>query len=302
MAVTQISSTVAYTHGAAGVAGTGQPFNPDEWAPEIETSARDFRVIAPLVREFTFEGPADTMVIPVFGTITAADFTAAMEEANASSIAYSLPVNYSKVITPAMSYAAVQISQRELDHSRYDLESALQDELAEALAQKEDQDLVRYFQNGAFTNTQLGTTTSNYTEALLLAQLQSVVTNAKSKAKIGSNLHLVFHSAQLDDLLAITSLVSRDFTGKDNGPAATGRLTSAFGFDFHMSDNVYVAAGAAYNPLLSTEALAMARLYMPKFRQQWAGDNIGWKLVAWQEFGYVALNPAAATIATTKAT
>jgi hypothetical protein len=46
----------------------------------------------------------------------------------------------------------------------------------------------------------------------------------------------------------------------------------------------------------------MARLYMPKFRQQWAGDNIGWKLVSWQEFGYVALNPTAATIVITKST
>jgi hypothetical protein len=297
MAVTQTSSTIA-----SGSAGSGQPFNPDEWAPEIETSARDFRVIAPLVRQFTFKGPADTLNIPVIGTITAADFTAAMEEGNLASIVYSLPVNSSKAITPAMSYAAAQIAQRELDHSKYDLESAYQDEMGEALAQKEDQDIVRYFQNAAFTNTQLGSTTSNYSEALFLSQLQSVMTNAKSKAKINSNLALVYHSAQIDDLLAITGFTSRDFTGQDGGAAKTGKLTTHYGVDWYQSDNVFVSAGAAYQPLLSREALAMARLYMPKFRQQWAGDNIGWKLVAWQEFGYVALNPTAATIVITKST
>jgi hypothetical protein len=297
MAVTQTSSTVA-----SGVAGSGQPFNPDEWAPEIETSARDFRVIAPRIREFTFKGPADSLNIPIIGTITAADFTAAMEEGNLASIVYSLPVNSTKAITPAMSYAAAQIAQRELAHSKYDLESAYQDEMGEALAQKEDQDLVRYFQNAAFTNTQLGSTTSNYSEALLLSQLQSVVTNGKSKVKLNGNLSLVFHSAQIDDLLAITGLTSADFTGQDGGAAKTGLLTKHFGVDFLMSDNVFVSAGAAYQPLLSREALAMARLYMPQFRQQWAGDNIGWKLVSWQEFGYVALNPTAATIVIAKST
>jgi capsid protein len=295
MAATQTSSTIA-----SGSAGSGQPFNPDEWAPEIEVSARDFRVIANRVRQFTFTGPADALNIPVIGTITAADFTAAMEEGNLATIVYSLPVNSNKVITPGMSYAAAAIADRELRHSKYDLESAYQDELGEALAQKEDQDIVRFFQNAAFTNTQLGSTTSNYSEALLLSQLQSVVTNAKNKAKLNSNLTLVYHSAQIDDLLAITGLVSRDFTGDD--AAKTGILKSAFGFDFAMSDNVFVSAGAAYQPLLSREALAMARLYVPQFRQQWAGDNIGWKLVAWQEFGFVALNPTAATIVITKST
>ena len=101
MAATITSSTIA-----SGSAGSGQPFNPDEWAAEIETSARDFRVIGKLVREFTFRGPADQQNIPIIGTITAADFTAAMEEGNNASIVYSLPVNSSKAITPGMSYAA----------------------------------------------------------------------------------------------------------------------------------------------------------------------------------------------------
>jgi hypothetical protein len=297
MPVTITSSTVA-----SGSAGAGQPFNPDEWTAEIETSARDYRVIAQLVREFSFRGPADTLNIPVIGTITAADFVAAMEEGNNATIVYSLPVNSSKSITPGMSYAAAKIGQRELDHSKYDLESAYQDELAEALAQKEDQDIVRYFQNAAFTNTQLGTTTSNYNEALFLSQFQSVVTNAKSKAKVNSNMALVFHSAQIDDLLAIGALSNASFTGRENGPAITGKLGKHFGVDFYMSDNVYVSGGAAYQPLLSREALAMARLYKPKFRQQWDSDNIAWKLVTWQEFGYVALNPTAATILITKST
>jgi hypothetical protein len=291
------SSTIA-----SGSAGAGQPFNPDEWTAEMETSARDYRVIANLVREFTFKGPADTLNIPILGTITAADFVAAMEEGNGATIVYSLPVNSSKSITPGMSYAAAKIAARELEHSKYDLESAYQDELAEALAQKEDQDIVRYFQNAAFTNTQLGSTTSNYNEALLLSQLQSVVTNAKSKAKINGNLATVFHSAQIDDLLAIGAISNQSYTGRDGGPAITGKVSKAFGVDWYMSDNVYVSGGAAYQPLLSREALAMARLYKPKFRQQWDSDSIAWKLVAWQEFGYVALNPTAATIMITKAT
>ena len=297
MPVTITSSTIA-----SGNAGSGQPFNPDEWTAEIETSARDYRVIAGLVREFTFRGPADTLNIPVLGTITAADFVAAIEEGNGATISYSLPVNSSKAITPGMSYAAAKIAQRELDHSKYDLESAYQDELAEALAQKEDQDIVRYFQNVAFTNTQLGSTTSNYNEPLLLSQLQSAVTAGKSKVKVNSNIALVFHSAQIDDLLAIGAISNSSFSGRDGGPAITGKISKAFGIDFYQSDNVYVSGGAAYQPLLSREALGMARLYKPKFRQQWDSDNISWKLVTWQEFGYVALNPTASTIVITKST
>lgn len=299
MAATIIASTIA-----SGAAGAGQPFNADEWAGFIEVAARDFRVTAPLVREFKFKGPADTLNIPVLGTVTAAAFTQAMEEGNAATIAYAMPISNNKQITPSMSYAALKLAQREVDHSSYDLEEAWQNELAEALAQFEDQTLVQYFQNAAFTNTQLGSTTSNYSEPLVLSQLQSVKTNSKSKAKLGrrGNVHLIWHSAQIDDLFGIPSLTSFGVTGRNDGPPNSGELSDGFGFHFHESDNVFVSGGAAYCPLFSEEALAMARLYKPKMRQQFLPDNVAWAIVAWQEFGYVALNPTAATIAIVKST
>jgi len=299
MGATIIASTIA-----SGSAGAGQPFNPDEWAALIEVAARDFRVTAPLVREFKFKGPADTLNIPVLGTVSAAAFTQAMEEGNAATIAYSMPTSSNKQITPSMSYAALKLSQREIDHSDYDLEEAWQNELSEALAQFEDQTIVQYFQNAAFTNTQLGSVTTNYSEPLILSQLQSVKTNAKSKAKLGrrGNMHLIWHSAQIDDLFAIPGLTSFGVTGRDDGPPVTGELSRGYGFHYHESDNVFVSGGGAYCPLFSEEALAMARLYMPKMRMQWLPDNVAWAFVAWQEFGYVALNPTASTIAIVKST
>ncbi len=300
MAATIIASTIA-----SGSAGAGQPFNVDEWTAFMEVAARDFRVTAPLVREFKFKGPADQLNIPILGTVTAADFTQAMEEGNAATIAYSMPTSNTKAITPSMSYAALKLAQREIDHSTYDLEEGWQDELAEALAQFEDQKLIQYFQNAAFTNTQLGSTTSNYTEPLILSQFQSVVTNAKSKARFNrrnGNASLVYHSAQIDDLFGIQILTNASITSNDQTPLVTGEFVAALGFKAYMSDNVYVSGGAAYNPLFSKEALAMARLYKPKMRQQFLPDNIAWAIVAWQEFGYVALNATASTIVIAKST
>jgi len=301
LAATIIASTIA-----SGSSGAGQPFNPDEWAAFIEVSARDFRVTAPRVREFFFKGPADQLNIPVIGTVTAAAFTQAMEEGNAATITYAMPTSNNKLITPSMSFAALKLAQREIDHADYDLEEAWQDELAESLAQFEDQTLVQYFQNAAFTNTQLGTVaTTNYTEALALAQLQSVRTNAKSKARPGmkkGNMTLIYHSAQVDDLIAIPSVSNVSFTGNDDTPLVTGEVTQVFGVPAFLSDNVFVSGGSAYCPMFSKEALAMARLYKPKMRMQFLPDNVAWAFVAWQEFGYVALNPTASTIAIVKST
>ena len=288
MATNIINTTVA-----TGV-GAGGPFNPDEWAAEIETSARDFRVMSNLVRTFTFKGPADTLNIPKLGSIAGAAFSTAQEEGSAA-ITYTLPSNTSVVITPGMSYAATRVAQRELDHSVYDLESGLQDELAEGLAQFEDAELAQFADNAAFTIADLGGDTQNYTEALLLSQLQTLATNAKSKARLGprGNVSLVFHSLQLNDLLAISSISSWSVTGKEGGPSLTGLLTHHWGIGFYMSDNVKDTGTVKVNPMFSQEAIAFARLYLPKFRQQWDPDNIAWKLVAWQEYGMAALNATA---------
>lgn len=288
-----MATNITNTTVASG-SGAGGPFNPDEWAMEIETSARDFRVMANLVRVFTFKNPADTLNIPVLGAIPAFAFTTAMEEGSAS-ITYNLPSNSSVVITPAMSAAATRVAQRELDHSIYDLESALQDELAEGLAEYEDTQLAEFADNAAFTIADLGGDTQVYSEALLLSQLQTLVTNARSKARLGprGNVSLVFHSLQLNDLLAISSLSSFQVTGRENGPALTGMLTQHWGVGFYMSDNVKDTGTVKVNPMFSREAIAFARLYKPKFRQQWDADNLAWKLAAWQEFGMAALNATA---------
>lgn len=279
---------------AGGSAGAGQPFNPDEWAPAMETAARDFRVMAPLVRTFRFKGPADALNIPKLGTIAAAAFTQAMEEGSAA-ITYSLPTSSTVTITPGMSFAATRVAQRELDHSVYDLEEGLQNELGEGLAQFEDAELAQFADNAAFTIADLGGDTQVYSEALLLSQLQTLVTNAKSKARVGprANVSLVFHSLQLNDLLSIPSLSTFQMTGKENGPTLTGMLTQHWGVGFYMTDNVKDTGTVKVNPMFSREAIAFARLYMPKFRQQWDADNIAWKLAAWQEYGMAALQPLA---------
>ena len=274
--------------------GAGGPFNPDEWAPAIETAARDFRVMANLVRAFTFKGPADTLNIPKIGSISAAAFSTAMEEGSAS-VSYALPSNTSVVITPGMSYAGTRVAQRELDHTPYDLEGALQNELGEGLAEYEDTELAEFANDAAFTIADLGGDGQNYTEALLLSQLQTLVTNAKSKSRIGprGNVALVFNSLQLNDLLAISSISSFSVTGRENGPALTGLLTQHWGVNFYMSDNVKDTGTVKVNPMFSKEAIAFARLYMPKFRQQFDIDNAAWKLLAWQEYGMAALNATA---------
>ena len=288
MATNIINTTVATGSGAGG------PFNPDEWAREIETSARDFRVMENLIRTFKFKGPADTLNIPKIGSVSAAAFSTANEEGSAA-ITYGLPSNTSVVITPAMSYAATRLAQRENDHTPYDLEMALQDELAEALAQYQDATLAQFADDAAFTIADLGGDTQVYTEALLLSQLQTLVTNGKTKVRLGprGNTSLVFHSLQLNDLLAISSLSSFEVTGKENGPAITGMLTRHWGVGFYMSDNVKDTGTVKVNPMFSREAMAYARLYKPKFRAQWDPDYIAWKLIAWQEFGVAALNATA---------
>jgi hypothetical protein len=212
-----------------------------------------------------------------------------------TAISYPLPTNSTVTITPGMSYNATRVAQRELDHSVYDLESALQDELGEGLAQFEDAELAQFADNAAFTIADLGGDTQNYTEALLLSQLQTLVTNGKSKVRLGprGNVSLVFHSLQLNDLLAISSISSWSVTGRENGPALTGQLTNHWGVGFYMTDNVKDTGSVKVNPMFSQEAIAFARLYMPKFRQQWDSDNIAWKLVAWQEYGMAALNATA---------
>jgi hypothetical protein len=286
MAVNQIN-----TQTATG-AGAGGPFNVQEWASEMETQARDFRITAPLIRTMTFKGPADKLNIPKLGAITAAAFTTAMEQADASSIVYSMPNNTLVTITPGVSYAATRVSQRELDHANYDLEGALQDELGEALAQYEDSTLCQFFHDASFNNTDLGASGTNYTEALLFSQIQSLITASKSKSKIGpgGNVSLIYHSAQINDLWPIASITSGAITLKENGPQATGIIKGGWGVNFGMSDNVTVVAGDCYCPCFSKEAMVMARLYKPKFRAQWDQDNLGYKLAAWQEFGQIALN------------
>jgi hypothetical protein len=277
---------------AAGNAYSGQVFNPDEWANEIETSARDFRVMEPLIRSFTFKGPADALHIPKIGTISAAAFSTSNEDGT-TAITYASVTNDETVITPAMSYAAVRLGQREIDHTPYDVQMALQDECGEGLATYQDQTLAQFADDAAFTIADLGANAVNYTEALLLSQIQTLVTNGKSKVRLGpnGNVSLVFNTLQLNDLLAISSLSSFEVTGKANGAALTGMLTRHWGVGFYMSDNVKVTGGVTINPMFSKEAMAFARLYRPKVRVQWDPDYVAWKLVAWQEFGVAALQP-----------
>lgn len=191
-------------------------------------------------------------------------------------------------------YIGVLIEDIAKVQSSYDLKSAFQTRMAEALARQIDTDLMGLYASA-------GTTVAggaSVDDADILAVVTAFdVANTPSSGRRG----IIGHNTKAD-LLGVNKYVAYDQTG-NTGKAVDGSedLTgSLYGMDIYHSGNVQVST-TGRNLFFHKNALSLAKQQAPKFEMEYSVDYIGTKTVLHTIYG-VGVERAASFIQLTRTT
>lgn len=220
---------------------------------------------------------------------------------NARAKAASTPVTYDSPDGAPVSinidkhyYVAVLIEDIAAVQSNYDLKSAFQTRMAEALARQIDTDLMSLYGSAGTTVTG----GSNITDANMLAVVTALDTaNVPSSQRYG----IIGHNTKAD-LLGINKYVAYDQTGK-TGKAVDGSedLTgSIYGMDIYHSGNVQTST-TGRNMFFHKKAISLAKQQAPKFVMIYSVDDLGWKTALHTIYG-VGVERASALVQLTRPT
>lgn len=175
-------------------------------------------------------------------------------------------------------YVGVKIEDIAKVQSSYDLRSAFQLRMAEALARQVDTDLMGLYAS-------VGSTVSGgaaVDDADILAVVTAFDTaNTPSSERYG----IVGHNTKAD-LLGVNKYVAYDQTGK-TGKAVDGSqdLTgSLYGMDIYHSGNVATST-TGRNLFFHKRAISLAQQLAPKFEMEYRVAAIGWETVLHTIYG-----------------
>lgn len=176
--------------------------------------------------------------------------------ASGTSLTYSANTEVDVEITPIATYVAVQLSRSQMAQMNVDPQNVVVTGVQDSLAEGVDSACLADV--GSLTTNFVGNAGSNIDRALLLNAMRLVRTNAKMEAVPGrSNLFLVLHPAQYDDLMSIDQLTGADVRGDDSNPNVNGMVFKALGLDVTLSGNVFVDT-MAHNPLFVPSAFGVS--------------------------------------------
>lgn len=175
-------------------------------------------------------------------------------------------------------YVAVLIEDIAKVQSNYDLKSAFQVRMAEALARQVDTDLAALYASSG-TQVSAGATVDDADILAVVAAFD--VANTPQSLRRG----VVGHYTK-GDLLGINKYVAYDQTGK-TGKAVDGSdglIGSVYGMDIYHSGNVPTST-TGRNLFFHKNAITLAQQQAPKFEMEYVVRDIGWNTVLHTIYG-----------------
>ncbi len=193
-------------------------------------------------------------------------------------------------------YVAVLIEDIAKVQSSYDLKSAFQQRMAEALARQVDTDLMALYAS-AGTSVSGGAAID---DADMIAVVTAFdVTNTPASQRYG----IVGHNTKAD-LLGVNKYVAYDQTGKQGVAVSMDGDMDGFGKIYGMelfhSGNVATST-TGRNLFFHKKAISLAQQLKPKFEMEYSVDAIGWKTVLHTIYG-LGVERAAQVVELTRTT
>lgn len=192
-------------------------------------------------------------------------------------------------------YVAVLIEDIAKVQSSYDLKSAFQDRMSEALARQIDTDLMSLY--ASVGNTVTGGAAVDDADILAVVGYLDAANTPNSQRR-----GIVGHNTKID-LLGINKYVAYDQTGK-TGRAVDGPiddfLGSIYGMDIYHSGNVQTST-TGRNLFFHKKALNVAKQQAPKFEMEYSVDYLGTKTALHTVYG-VGVERASSFIGLTRTT
>lgn len=285
MATPTTGSNTTYT-----IAATAQ-YIQEKWSREIEQPFDKMLQAAKLVqdRSSLVSDGGDIARIPfaigVDARAKSASTAVTYDVPNGAPIALNIDKHY---------YSAVLIEDIVKIQSNYDLKSAFQTRMAEAVARQIDTDLLGLY-SGAGTTVSGGAAVDD-------ADVISVVTAFDAANTPQSERRGIVGHYTKGDLLGVNKYVAYDQTGK-SGKAVDGSdglVGSVYGIDLYMSQNVPINT-TGRNLFFHKSAINLAKQQSPKFEMEYSVDYVGWKIVLHAVYG-VGIERAASVIELTRTT
>ena len=261
------------------------------WAREIEQPFDAELQMAKLVQDRSglVTGGGDVIRVPFTAGVNAraksASTNITYDSPEGSPIAINIDKHY---------YVGVLIEDIAKVQSNYDLKSAFQQRMAEALARQIDTDLHALY-SSAGTSVSGGASVDDADILAVVAALDAA--NAPQSERRG----IVGHYTK-QDLLGINKYTAYDQTGK-TGKAVDGTdglIGSVYGMDLYHSGNVPTST-TGRNIFFHKSAITLAKQQKPKFEMEYSVDSLGWKTALHAIYG-VGVERAASVIELTRTT
>lgn len=261
------------------------------WAREIEQPFDKKLQMAKLVQDRSglVAGGGDVIRVPFTAGVNAraksASTNITFDSPEGSPIAINIDKHY---------YVGVLIEDIAKVQSNYDLKSAFQTRMSEALARQIDTDLHALY-GSAGTTVSAGDAVDDADILSVVAALDAA--NAPQSERRG----IVGHYTK-GDLLGINKYTAYDQTGK-TGKAVDGTdglIGSVYGIDLYHSGNVPTSS-TGRNLFFHKSAVTLARQQKPKFEMEYSVDALGWKTALHTVYG-VGVERAASLIEVTRTT
>lgn len=130
----------------------------------------------------------------------------------------------------------------------------------------------------------VGSATTNFTEADFLTALTTLLKNAKDKAMPGDTpIYGWYDLGQYDNVLGWSNIISASTRGeKGLGPVATGRVETVYGAKLNFTSNVISSSGRR-NMLFMKKAIAYGRKQFPQVETD--RQDLITKLIFWCIWG-----------------
>jgi hypothetical protein len=232
------------------------------------------------------------------GDILNIPFTAAVNaraKAASTSITYDSPEGAPVTINiDKHYYVGVLIEDIAKVQSSYDLKTAFQERMAEALARQIDTDLMSLY-SGAGTSVAGGAAVDDADVLAVVAAFDAANTPTDMRRGI------IGHNTKID-LLGINKYTAYDQTGK-TGVAVDGSKDyngTVYGMDLFHSGNVQTST-TGRNLFFHKKAISLAKQQAPKFEMEYSVDALGTKTALHTIYG-VGIERAGSVIELTRTT
>lgn len=263
------------------------------WTRDIQQPFDKMLVAAKLVQDRSglVAGGGDILNIPFAAGVNArakaASTAVTYDSPEGAPIALNIDKHY---------YVAVLIEDIAKIQSNYDLKSAFQERMTEALARQVDTDLM-----SLSINTTPGTSISGGAAIGDASMLAVVTAFDASNTPASQRRGIIGHNTKAD-LLGVNKYVAYDQTG-NKGTAVDGSMDfngKIYGIDLYHSGNVQVST-TGRNIFFHKNALTLAKQQAPKFEMEYSVDQIGTKTVLHTVYG-LGVERAASFVELTRTT